>query len=64
MKISLILFAITLTSCADTVMGLTRMERLTIYGNVLNVAGHPEIGEPLKRVAKTFAKQPVERINP
>jgi hypothetical protein len=64
MKISLILFAISLTSCADTVMGLTRTERLTIYGDIFDVAGHPEIGVPLKRVAKTFAKQPVERINP
>ena len=64
MKLSLVILAFILTSCANDIAGLNRTERLTIYGDLLDVAGHPEIGEPLKRIAKTLGKQPLKNVNP
>jgi len=64
MKFLPLIFACMLTACTNDIAGLNRGQRLIIYGNVLDVAGHPEIGEPLKAIAKTFTKNPVKNVNP
>ncbi len=49
-------------SCAQDIAGLTRNECLQVYGDVLTLAGNPELGKiahGLKRPV-TSAKQPVE----
>ena len=58
MKTLLILSAFSLASCSQTILGLNRGQRMTIYGDVLDIAGHPELGEPLKVIARTMDKQP------
>jgi len=60
MKFILILSACFLASCSQTILGLNRGQRMTIYGDVLDIAGHPELGEPLKAIARTLDKQPRE----
>lgn len=57
-------FLTLILACLLTACGTTRPERLIIYGAVLDVAGHPEIGEPLRALAKTLGKQPVKNVNP
>jgi hypothetical protein len=64
MKIAAIV-AIMLCSCQQKFMGLSRGDRVIIYGDVLDVAGHPEIGIPaamigkrLNEIDKTAAKNP------
>jgi hypothetical protein len=59
MKFLPLIFALTLTAC-----GTTRSQRMILYGTALDIAGQPEIGEPLRALAKTFAKQPVKNVNP
>lgn len=58
MKI-LLLPVLLLTSCAHDIAGLTRDERLTLYGTAVVVAGHPQYA-PLIRALRTSAKQPVD----
>jgi len=64
MQACLVIMALAMGSCTGTFMGLTRTERLIIYGDVLDVAGHPELAEPMRRIAKTLGKQPLENIQP
>jgi hypothetical protein len=59
MKTLLLLSALLLTSCARDIAGLTRDERLTLYGTAVVVAGHPQYA-PLIHALRTSAKQPVD----
>jgi len=63
-KLMTLIFACMLMACTHDIAGLNRSQRLILYGDVLDLAGQPEIGEPLKALAKTFAKQPVKNVNP
>gem|GEM_PF-3431441 len=63
-KLMSLIFACMLTACTNDIAGLNRSQRMIIYGDVLELAGHPEIGEPLRVLAKTFAKNPVKNVNP
>lgn len=50
-----------LASCSNDIAGLSRNERLTLYGSALILAGKPELGAiayGLRRPV-TSAKQPV-----
>lgn len=58
MKI-LLLPVLLLTSCARDIAGLSRDERLALYGTAVVVAGHPQYA-PLIRALRTSAKQPVD----
>ncbi|MEI6871831.1 MAG: hypothetical protein WCL08_06060 [Verrucomicrobiota bacterium] len=64
MKLFFPILLLTLPACQGTFLGLDRAQRFNIYGNVLDLAGHPEFGEPLKLVAKTMAKNPVKPVLP
>jgi hypothetical protein len=59
MKTFLILSAVFLTSCARDIAGLSRNERLTLYGTAAAMAGHPEYA-PIIYGMRTSAKNPVE----
>lgn len=61
MKLALIIATFGLTSCAQDIAGLTRNERLTIYGSALTLAGKPELGAVAYALRRptTAAKQPV-----
>jgi len=59
MKIA-ILALLLLPSCAQRIAGIDRSTRMIIYGDILDIAGHPEIGEPLKAIARTLGKQPLK----
>lgn len=50
-------------SCTQDILGVNRSTRMSIYGDIINVAGHPEIGEPLKAVARELDKQP-KKVTP
>jgi len=63
-KLLPITLALMLTACTNNIAGLNRRQRMIIYGDVLDLAGHPEIGEPLRALAKTFAKQSLKNVNP
>ena len=65
MKLALTIATLGIASCARDIAGLTRNERLTIYGSALTLAGKPELGAvalALRRPA-TAAKNPV-RVQP
>jgi len=50
-----------LTSCQQRILGLSRGDRVILYGEALDVAGHPEIGIPAQIIGqrlKTLDKQP------
>lgn len=54
-----------LSSCSQDIAGITRNDRLTIYGTALSLAGKPDLGSiayGLRRPV-TGAKQP-RRITP
>lgn len=57
MKLALIVTTFGLASCARDIAGLTRNERLTIYGSALTLAGKPELGA-IAYGLRTAAKQP------
>lgn len=59
MKTLILLSVLLLTSCARDIAGLTRDERLTLYGTAVVVGGHPQYA-PLIRALRTNAKQPVD----
>lgn len=57
---TLTLFAvILLSSCARDIAGLSRNERLTLYGTAATMAGHSEYA-PIIYGLRTSAKNPVE----
>ena len=58
MKNLLLLSALLLTSCARDIAGLSRDERLALYGAAAVVTGHPQYA-PLIRALRTSAKQPL-----
>jgi hypothetical protein len=59
MKTILLIAFISLTSCARDIAGLSRNERLTLYGTAASMAGHPEYA-PIIYGLRTSAKNPVE----
>lgn len=66
MKLFLLLPCLFCFSCTQDIAGLSRDERLTIYGTALTLAGKPEIGAiayGLRRPV-TSAKNPRQTISP
>lgn len=59
MKTLLLLSILLLSSCARDIAGLSRNERLSLYGTAAAMAGHPEY-TPIINSLRTSAKQPVE----
>lgn len=62
MKLFGIIACSLLASCARDIAGLSRNERLTLYGTALTLAGKPEFGAIAYGLRKpvTSAKQPRE----
>lgn len=56
------------SSCTQDFAGLSRGERLRIYGAALDLAGHPEIGGPVSAVGRDLerrdGKQPRKGVQP
>jgi hypothetical protein len=66
MKTILAATLVLLTSCTQDILGLSRGDRLGIYGWALTTTGNPEFGAPvsaLGRHLKTLDKQP-RNVNP
>lgn len=57
MKLALTIATLGLASCARDIAGLSRNERLTLYGSALTLAGKPELGA-IAYGLRTAAKQP------
>lgn len=53
----LAILTVLLSSCARDIAGLTRNDRLTLYGSALTLAGKPELGA-IAYGLRTAAKQP------
>ncbi len=63
-----------MTGCAGDIAGLSRGQRLQLYGMVLDAAGHPELGGPVGLIGRGLeraagrgdglGKQPREGVRP